>query len=68
MAVTRKIDKKAPSQNPHAFFACEQQGGTHGMPTKVPDMLGHGEMGTDGAGPGRKIREQIHGRKDLSKQ
>lgn len=57
MAVTRKMSKKAPTQNPVAFFKLEQQGGTHGKPTKIPDVLKSGEM-----------REKIHGRKDLSKQ
>jgi len=56
MAVTRSIHKKAPSQNPVAFFKCEQQGGTHGTPKPVPDKLSGGPM-----------REKIYGRKDLSK-
>ena len=68
MAISRKIDKKAPSQNPHAFFACEQHGGMHGKPSRVPDRLGSGTMGTDGTGPGKKLREPIYGRPDLSKQ
>lgn len=57
MAVTRKIDKKAPTQKPTAFFKCEQQGGTHGKPTHVPDKLEGGPM-----------RETTWGRPTLSKQ
>jgi len=57
MAVTRKMDKKAPTQNPVSFFECEQQGGTHGKPTRIPDVLKSGKM-----------REEVYGRKTLSKQ
>lgn len=57
MAVSRNMPKKAPTQNPTGFFKCEQQGGTHGMPTKVGDKLSGGPM-----------REKIWGRKDLAKQ
>jgi len=57
MAVSRNMPKKAPSQNPVKFAALEQQGGKHGMPTKVPDVLKSGKM-----------REELWGRKDLSKQ
>jgi hypothetical protein len=57
MAVTRSHSKKAPTQNPVAFFECKQQGGTHGTPTKVGDKLASGAM-----------REKIYGRKGLSKQ
>lgn len=57
MAVTRTISKKAPSQQPKDFFECKQQGGTHGKPMKVGDKLPSGAM-----------REQIYGRKSLSKQ
>lgn len=57
MAVSRTQSKKAPSQSPVAFFKCEQQGGAHGKPTSVPDKLTGGPM-----------REQIYGRKNLSKQ
>ncbi len=49
--------KKAPSQNPTAFYKGEQQGGTHGSPTRVPDKLSGGPQ-----------REQVYGRKSLSKQ
>jgi len=56
MAVSRSHSKKAPSQNPVGFFKCEQQGGTHGTPTKVGDKLSGGPM-----------REQIYGRKSLGK-
>ena len=57
MAVSRGHSKKAPSQQPVDFFECKQQGGTHGKPTKVGDKLRSGAM-----------REQIYGRKGLSKQ
>ena len=57
MAVTKKMPKKAPTQNPTAFYKLEQQGGTHGKPTSVGDKLTGGPM-----------REQIFGRKSLSKQ
>jgi hypothetical protein len=57
MAVTRNMPKKAPTQNPVKFAMLEQQGGKHGKPTKVPDVLKSGPM-----------REEIFGRKDLSKQ
>lgn len=57
MAVSRSSSKKAPTQNPVAFFECEQQGGKHGKPTSIPDVLKSGAM-----------REKIHGRKNLSKQ
>ena len=56
MAVSRGSSKKAPSQNPVKFFECQQQGGTHGSPTKVGDKLTSGAM-----------REKIWGRKDLGK-
>lgn len=57
MAVTHKMPKKSPSQNPVDFFECKQQGGTHGSPTRVPDVLKSGPM-----------REHVMGRKNLSKQ
>lgn len=56
-AVSRGHSKKAPSQNPVDFFKCQQQGGAEGKPTKVGDKLQGGPM-----------REQIMGRKTLSKQ
>jgi hypothetical protein len=57
MAISRSMSKKAPSQNPIDFAMLKQQGGAHGKPQKVPDVLKSGPM-----------REQIHGRKDLGKQ
>ena len=57
MAVSRDMTKKAPTQNPVEFFECKQQGGTHGTPTRVPDVLKSGKM-----------REEVYGRKSLSKQ
>jgi hypothetical protein len=57
MAVTHKMPKKAPSQNPVEFSMLKQQGGTHGSPQRVPDVLKSGPM-----------REEVMGRKDLSKQ
>lgn len=57
MAITRTSTKKAPSQNPVSFYKGEQQGGAEGKPQKVGDKL-----------TGGPVREQIFGRKDLSKQ
>jgi hypothetical protein len=57
MAVTHKMPKKAPTQNPVDFAMLKQQGGTHGSPTHVPDVLKSGPL-----------REAVMGRKDLSKQ
>lgn len=57
MAISRNMTKKAPSQNPTQFAMLEQQGGKHGKPMKVPDVQKSGKM-----------REEIWGRKDLSKQ
>jgi hypothetical protein len=57
MAVSRTIHKKSPTQNPVKFFEGQQQGGTHGKPTSIPDVLASGPM-----------REKIHGRKSLGKQ
>jgi len=57
MAVSRSSSKKAPSQNPVAFYQGVQQGGAHGKPTRVGDKLASGAM-----------REKIWGKKDLSKQ
>jgi hypothetical protein len=34
MAVERKIDPKAPSQNPVDFYESKQQGGMHGKPER----------------------------------
>jgi len=57
MAVTSKMPKKSPSQNPVDFAMLKQQGGTYGVPQRVPDVLKSGPM-----------REPVMGRKDLSKQ
>ena len=57
MAVSRDMPKKAPTQNPVEFFECKQQGGTHGTPTRIPVVLKSGKM-----------REEVYGRKTLSKQ
>jgi len=57
MAISKTHSKKAPSQSPVDFFKLQQQGGTHGKATSVPDKLTGGPM-----------REQIYGRKTLSKQ
>jgi hypothetical protein len=56
MAVSRSHSKKAPSQNPVDTFKCVQQGG-HGSAQKVGDKLSGGPQ-----------REQVYGRKSLSKQ
>ena len=57
MAVSRNMPKKAPTQNPVEFFECKQQGGHYGKPMHIPDVLKSGKM-----------REEVFGRKDLSKQ
>jgi hypothetical protein len=44
MAVSRTITPKAPSQNPTAFYKGEQQGGSQGKPTSVPEKLQGGPM------------------------
>jgi hypothetical protein len=44
MAVDRKIDPKAPTQNPVDFYKGHQQGGPHGTPTKVGEKLTGGPM------------------------
>jgi hypothetical protein len=59
MAVSRSINKKAPSQNPVDFFECKQHGGADAGTTKaqhVPDKLSSGSQ-----------REKIYGRANLSK-
>lgn len=57
MSISKTHSKKSPSQNPVDFFKLKQQGGTHGKATRVPDKLSGGPM-----------REQVMGRKSLSKQ
>lgn len=57
MAISRGFSKKAPTQAPTKFFECQQQGGTHGKPTRVGDRLQSGAM-----------REKINGRESLSRQ
>lgn len=52
MAIARSHSKKAPSQNPVDFYKSEQSSGV----SRVPDKLTGGPQ-----------REQIYGRKDLSK-
>ena len=56
MAIARSHSKKAPTQKPTDFYKLEQQGGSHGKPQSVGDKLSGGPM-----------REQIMGRKSLSK-
>ena len=56
MAVSRTLGRKAPSQDGTKFFECQQQGGTHGKPTSVPDKPKGGAM-----------REKIYGRLGLNK-
>lgn len=48
--------KKAPSENPVAFYKGEARGGAHGSAGRVPDKLTGGPM-----------REQVYGRKSLSR-
>ena len=42
MAISQPSGKKAPSQNPVAFFKSKQQGGTNGKPSSVPERLSGG--------------------------
>ena len=44
MAVSRTIHPKRPTQNPTAFYKGEQQGGSHGKPTSVPEKIQGGPM------------------------
>ena len=53
MAISKSSSKKAPSQNPTAFYKGEQSSGVQ----RVPDKLTGGPQ-----------REQVYGRSDLSKQ
>jgi hypothetical protein len=39
MAISRKIDPKAPSQNPVDFYKGVQQGGANGKPSRVGEKL-----------------------------
>jgi hypothetical protein len=55
MAISRTINRKAPTQHPSDFFKCKQQGGTSGVPQKIGEKLKSGP-----------VREQIMGRKDLA--
>jgi len=55
--ISRDHSKKSPSQNPVSFFQSKQQGGATGKAgAVVPDKLTSGEQ-----------REQVMGKKDLSK-
>lgn len=57
MAISKTHAKKSPNQNPVSFYKSEQFGGPLGKGTqKVPDKLTGGPQ-----------REQVMGRKDLSK-
>ncbi len=57
MAISKEHAKKSPTQNPTSFFKMEQQGGSQGKPTSVPDKLSGGPM-----------REPLMGRSELSKK
>lgn len=57
MSISKTHSKKSPNQNPVDFYKSQQFGGAEGKSTqKVPDKLTGGPQ-----------REQIFGRKDLSK-
>ena len=56
MAVSRSIDRKAPSQQPKDFFACKQSGGANGGTGKAPEKSTSGPM-----------RERIYGSPKLGK-
>lgn len=51
MSISKTWAKKSPSQNPVAFFKGVQQGGAHGKPQSVPDVLSGGPM-----------RERVYGK------
>ncbi len=57
MAISKSHAKKSPTQNPVAFYKSEQQGGSQGKPTSVPDKLTGGPM-----------REPLRGYPVLAKQ
>lgn len=57
MAISRSINRKAPSQAPKDFFECKQAGGTHGSAGSVPEKSVSGSM-----------REKIWGKPGLGKQ
>ena len=42
MAISKSHSKKAPSQNPTAFYKSQQQGGAYGKAESVPDKLSGG--------------------------
>lgn len=44
MAISRKIAPKRASQNPVAFYKGEQQGGSQGKPSSVPEKIQGGPM------------------------
>lgn len=57
MAISKTHAKKSPSQNPVDFYKSQQFGGPLGKSTeRVPDQLKGGPQ-----------REQVFGKKDLSK-
>lgn len=57
MAISRTINRKAPSQSPKDFFECKQAGGTHGSAGNVPEKSASGTM-----------REKIYGKPHLGRQ
>lgn len=56
MAVSRDIQRKAPSQQPKDFFQCQQSGGAHGSTSKAPEKSTSGPM-----------QEKIFGKPELGK-
>lgn len=56
MAVSRDIQRKAPSQPPKDFFQCKQSGGAHGSTSKAPEKSTSGPM-----------QERIYGKPELGK-
>ncbi len=56
MAVSRDLERKAPSQSPTDFFQCKQAGGAHGATAKAP------EKSTSGP-----LQEKIFGKPELGK-
>ncbi len=44
MAISRELERKAPSQSPKDFFACKQAGGAHGSTSKAPEKSTSGPL------------------------
>lgn len=56
MAISRDLERKAPSQAPKDFFQCKPSGGAHGATSKAPEKSTSGPM-----------NEKIFGKPELGK-